>query len=137
MTLLKKLSQSTKPTQIKERTSDLFYISALYDNLKPLIPVLDLGYEGIRYFANSVIKSDIFQLNQRREEDRYVHVIAFITHQYYRLQDNLVDTFLTAVKSFENGAKRDHKEWTALSRKISCSQRFHRILRCHGRTPTF
>jgi len=37
-----------------------------------------------------VIKSDIFQLNQRREEDRYVHVIAFITHQYYRLQDNLV-----------------------------------------------
>ena len=117
LTLLKKLSQSTKPTQIKERASDLLYISELYDNLKPLIPVLGLGYEGIRYFANSVIKSDIFQLNQRREEDRYVHVVAFITHQYYRLQDNLVDTLLTAVKSFENGAKRDHKEWCYEQRK--------------------
>ena len=117
LTLLKKLSQSTKPTQIKERASDLLYISELYDNLKPLLPVLDLGYEGIQYFANSVIKSDIFQLNQRSEEDRYVHVVAFITHQYYRLQDNLVDTLLTAVKSFENSAKRDHKEWCYEQRK--------------------
>jgi TnpA family transposase len=117
LTLLKKLSQSTKPNQIKERAYDLLYISELYDNLKPLILVLGLGYEGIRYFANAVIKSDIFQLNQRREEDRYVHVVAFITHQYYRLQDNLVDTLLTAVKSFENGAKRDHKEWCYKQRK--------------------
>jgi TnpA family transposase len=117
LTLLKKFSQSTKPTQIKERTYDFLYISELYANLKSLISVLDLGYEGIHYFANAVIKSDIFQLNQRREEDRYVHVIAFITHQYYRLQDNLVDRLLTAVKSFENGAKRDHKEWCYDQRK--------------------
>ena len=110
LTLLKKLSQSKKPTQIKERTYDFLYISELYSNVKPLIAVLGLGYEGIRYFANAVIKSDVFQLNQRYEEDRYVHVVAFITHQYYRLQDNLVDTLLTAVKSFENGAKRDLKE---------------------------
>lgn len=117
LTLLKKLSQSKKPTQIKERASDLLYVSELYNNLKPLISILGLKYEGIRYFANSVIKSDIFQLNQRREEDRYIHVVAFIAHQYYRLQDNLVDTLLTAVKSFENGAKRDHKEWCYGQRK--------------------
>ena len=117
LTLLKKLSQSTKPTQIKERAADLLYIAELYANLKPLLPLLNLGYEGIRYFANSVIKSDIFQLNQRSSEDRYLHVVAFITHQYYRLQDNLVDTFLTVIKSFENGAKRDHKEWCYDQRK--------------------
>lgn len=117
LTLLKKLSQSTKPAQIKERAYDFLYISELHANLKPLISVLGLGYEGVRYFANAVIKSDIFQLNQRREEDRYVHVVAFITHQYYRLQDNLVDTLLSVVKSFENGAKRDHKEWCYEQRK--------------------
>jgi hypothetical protein len=117
LTLLKKLSQSTKPAQIKERASDFLYISELYDTFQPLIPILALGYEGIRYFANSVIKSDIFQLNQRSEEDRYVHVIAFITHQYYRLQDNLFDTLLLSVKSFENGAKRNHKEWCYEQRK--------------------
>lgn len=117
LTLLKKLSQSTKPTQIKERAADLLYVAELYDSLKPLLPVLNLGYEGIQYFANSVIKSDVFQLNQRTEEDRYIHVVAFITHQYYRLQDNLVDTLLTSVKSFENGAKRDHKDFCYEQRK--------------------
>lgn len=118
LTLLKKLSQSTKPTQIKERSADLSYLAELHEDLKPLLPILDLGYEGLQYFANSVIKSDIFQLNQRHEEDRYIHVVAFITYQYYRLQDNLVDTLLLAVKSFENGAKRDYKEWCFEQRKI-------------------
>lgn len=108
--MLKKLSQSTKPTQIKERTADLLYIKELYDNIKLLLPVLNLSYESLRYFANSVIKSDIFQLNQRTEEERYLHVVAFIAHQYYRLQDNLVDTLLTSVKYFENAIKRNHKD---------------------------
>ncbi len=117
LTLIKKLSQSTKPTKIKERADDLAYIAELYTSLAPVLPVLNLGHEGIRYFANSVIKTDIFQLNQRADEDRYVHLTAFIAHQYYRLQDNLVDTLLTTVNSFQNGAKRDHKDWCFEQRK--------------------
>lgn len=117
LTLLKKLSQSTRPAQIKERVDDLVYLAELHESLKPVLPVLNLGHEGIRYFANSVIKSDIFQLNQRDPKDRYIHVIAFIVHQYYRLQDNLVDTLLCAVNSFQNGAQRDHKEWCYTERK--------------------
>jgi len=111
LTLLKKLSQSTKPTKIKERTDDLAYITELYDSLEPVLPILNLGHEGIRYFATSVIKSDIFHLSRRSDEDRYVHVTAFIAHQYYRLQDNLVDTLLTTANTFQNGTKRDHKDW--------------------------
>lgn len=110
LTLIKKLSQSTKPAKIKERTDDLAYIAKLHNSVLPVLPVLNLGLEGIRYFATSVIKSDIFHLSRRSEEDRYVHVTAFITHQYYRLQDNLVDTLLTTVNSFLSGAKRDHKD---------------------------
>ena len=72
----------------------IFLLTLITDaGVKPLISILGLKYEGIRYFANSVIKSDIFQLNQRREEDRYIHVVVFIAHQYYRLQDNLVIHF--------------------------------------------
>lgn len=117
LTLLKKLSQSTKPTKIKERSDDLAYIAELYDSVSPVLPVLNLGHEGIRYFATSVIKSDIFHLARRSDEDRYVHVTAFIAHQYYRLQDNLVDTLLTTVNSFLSGAKRDHKDWCFEQRK--------------------
>lgn len=117
LTLLKKLSQSTKPSQIRERAEDLVYLAELHETLKPILSVLHLGHEGIRYFANAVIKSDIFQLNQRDQEDRYVHVIAFIVHQYYRLQDNLVETLLSTIKSFQNSALRDHKEWCYTERQ--------------------
>ena len=111
LTLLKKLSQSTRPTKIKERADDLTYIAALYKSLEFVLPALNLGHDGIRYFATSVIKSDIFHLSRRSDEDRYVHVTAFIAHQYYRLQDNLTDTLLATVNTFQNGAKRDHKDW--------------------------
>lgn len=117
LTLLKRLSQSTKPTQIKERAEDLIYIAELSNRLAGVLPVLQLGHEGIQYFANAVIKSDIFNLNQRSQEDRYVHAIAFITHQHYCFQDDLVDTLLSSVKTFQNGAQREHKDWCYEHRK--------------------
>jgi hypothetical protein len=69
-----------------------------------------LKHEGIKYFAGSVLKSQIFQLNQRSREDRYVHVICFIAHQYFRLQDNLVDVLLSVVKTFQNSVQREYKD---------------------------
>jgi len=46
LTLLKKLSQSTRPTKIKERTDDLAYIAALYKSLEFVLPVLNLVVSG-------------------------------------------------------------------------------------------
>lgn len=81
LTLLKKLSQSTKPTRIKECVTDFETLKVLYDQLEQILSVLDLGVAGIRYFAGSVLKSRIFQLKQRSEADRYIHTAAFVTHQ--------------------------------------------------------
>lgn len=110
LTLLKNLSQSTRPTKVKEKADDLKYFAELYRELTPVLLAMNLSYEGIRYYAGSVIKAKVFQLKQRSDEDRYVHVTAFIAHQYYRLQDNLVDVHLSVVQSFQNSAQRDHKE---------------------------
>jgi hypothetical protein len=35
---------------------------------------------GIRYYAESVLRSEIFPLTRRYNPDRYLHVIAFIAH---------------------------------------------------------
>jgi len=110
LTLLKNLSQSTRPIKVREKANDLDYLAELYRELMPVLSAMNLNYEGIRYYAGSVIKAKIFQLNQRSDEDRYVHVTAFIAHQYYRLQDNLVDVLLSVVQSFQNSAQREHKE---------------------------
>jgi hypothetical protein len=46
-----------------------------------MLDALALNHEGIAYYANSVIKSEIFQLARRDQEDRYLHLVAFIAHQ--------------------------------------------------------
>src|SRR5271166_906835 len=110
LTLMKKLSQSTKPSKVKERVADLDLVQGLYRQLGPALQALALKPGGIQCYAHSVIRSEIFQLTRRDEPDRYLHLIAFIAHQYYRLQDNLVDVLLASLRSFQNGAIREHKE---------------------------
>ena len=63
----------------------------LYDQLSPTLQSLALMPGWMRYYAESVLRSEIFQLTRRDDPDRYLHLIAFIAHQFYRLQDNLVE----------------------------------------------
>ena len=117
LTLLKKLSQSTKPTKVRERVVDLKYLAELYEKLVPVISEMGLKNEGIKYYAGSVLRAKIFQLHQRSDEDRYVHVIAFIAHQYFLLQDNLVDVLLSVVQASQNTAQREYKDLCYEQRK--------------------
>ncbi len=117
LTLLKKLSQSTKPTRIKEAIADFETLSALHVQLEGILSALDLGVAGIRYYAGSILKSRMFQLQQRSEADRYVHAAAFVAHQFFRSQDNLVDLWLSVMASFQSTASRDHKERLLEGRK--------------------
>jgi Domain of unknown function (DUF4158) len=110
LTLLKHLSQSTKPAKIKARVSDLTAVAELYQRLQPVLAALALPPDSIRYYAHSVLKAEIFQMARRADDDRYLHVVAFIAHQYYRLQDNLVDVLLTTVQSYQHSTQREHKD---------------------------
>ena len=81
-------------------------VKRLHLQLSRALRVLALKPEGIRYYADNVIRLKVFQLIRRNDPDRYLHLLAFIAHQYYRLQDNLVDTLLASLRSFQNGAIR-------------------------------
>jgi len=117
LTLLKKLSQSTKPTRIKETITDFETLAALHGELDSILSVLDLGVAGIRYYAGSVLKSRMFQLQQRSESDRYIHAAAFVAHQFFRSQDNLVDLWLSVMASFQTTTSREYKEKLLEDRK--------------------
>lgn len=116
LTGLKKFSQSTKPAKVKARVADLDLLAGLYHQLQPALTALVLTHEGIQYYAHSVLKADVFQLTRRRAGHRYLHLIAFLAHQYYRLQDNLVAVLLGTLQSFHNSALREHKEQCYLRR---------------------
>lgn len=110
LTLLKKPFQSTQPSKIKANLTDLETLLALYLDLKPITDRLALRYECIRHYANSVIKSQIPQVSRRAAEDRYLHLIAFIVFQTFKLHDTMIDILLVTVQSAINMAEKEHKE---------------------------
>ncbi|OED49129.1 hypothetical protein AB838_08170 [Rhodobacteraceae bacterium (ex Bugula neritina AB1)] len=117
LTLLKKLSQSTRPTKIKEAVADFEVLSELHNQLASVLTKLDLGTAGIRYFAGSVLRSEIFQMQRRDQNDRYIHAAAFVAHQFYRCQDNMIDLWLGVIASFKSTAAREYQETLVQDRK--------------------
>ncbi len=122
LTLLKKLSQSTKPSRVKESIQDFETLSAIYHPLERILKILDLDSAGIRYFSGSVIKSEIFQIQRREANDRYIHVAAFVAHQFFRIQDNLTDLFLSVIATSQTTMLREHKDRLFEQRKVQNQQ---------------
>ena len=53
LTLMKKLSQSTKPSKVKERVADLDLVQGLYRQLGPALQALALKPGGFQCYAHS------------------------------------------------------------------------------------
>jgi TnpA family transposase len=70
---------------------------------------LQLTPETIRYYTQIVLKAQIFQIS-RRDDRKYLYLLSFVIHQYYRLNDLLTETILQAVQSSVNTSVREHKE---------------------------
>jgi hypothetical protein len=87
LTLLKKLSQSTRPSKIKETITDLLVVQGLYRDFLPILCALDLNHEGVRYYAHSVIKSEIFQVTRRSSVSFEPRPIAKGRYQHGTPQD--------------------------------------------------
>jgi len=127
LTLLKKLSQSTKPTRIKECVADFETLVRLYSPLEGILSVLDPGGAGIRYYAGSVLKSEVFQIQRREANDRYIHAAAFVAHQFFRMQDHLLDLWLNVMACFQATAAREYKERLLETRQAQ-QERFQSIV---------
>ena len=110
LTLLKQLSQSLKPSDIKSNLHDWTLLQAMYARVSNVITTLNLSPETLRYYAEAVLKSEVFQISRQKDEVRYLHLVAFIASQTFRYQDILVDSFLQTVQSITNSANQEHRE---------------------------
>ena len=90
--------------------SRFYVIAELHEKLSDTLDMLKLGQMGIRYYVGSIIRSQIFQIQQRSRADRYIHAAAFVAHQYYRMKDNLVDIFLNVMRAFQATIANERKE---------------------------
>lgn len=110
LTVLKKYSHSVQPAAIKWNVEQLLALRELFEELQPVIDELDLSREGLRYLATYVLKSPSWELTTKHDSDRYLHIVSFVVHQYYKLQDHLVDVLLNSTRSIENAARKEHKD---------------------------
>jgi hypothetical protein len=78
LTLLKNPSQSLKPADIKSNLNDWNLLQSIYKQISDVIVKLDLSLETLRYYANAVLKSELFQISRQKDETRYLHLLAFI-----------------------------------------------------------
>jgi TnpA family transposase len=109
LTILKKFHQSTKPMKVKANTEDLATLGNLFHRLEEVFKAVNLSDEGIRYFAQFVLQSRTHQMLQKSKNSRYLYTIAFISHQYFKLQDGLLDTLLKVVQHAINKAQEQEK----------------------------
>ena len=121
LTLLKRFSHSTRPAKIKSNIEDLRLLQELFQTIEPIINSLQLTNEGMKYYAYAAIKFDILQVLRRSDTDKYLYLLAFITHQYYTLQDLLIDVLIQAVAGAENHTSKQQKETAYLLRKTKSS----------------
>lgn len=110
ITLLKKPSQSIRPARIKSNIMDMNDLLDIYKEIKSVVDHMALSHECLRYYAHSVIKSQVHQIVRRSPETRYLHLMAFIVYQTFKLQDMLIDTFVLAVQGVKNAVDKEHKE---------------------------
>ena len=127
LTLLGRISQSIRPGKIRKTASDLEILTDLYGNVAPVLEILDIGSEGVRYYAGGVHRSEMFQLQRRSDADRYLHAIAFIADQHHRLQDAMADILLSVMQSFRTTVDREHKE-EVFTRRKTAGARFEKML---------
>jgi len=106
LTLLKRAPQSTTPSSIAKSLADLKRLQVLHRRIVPALTRLNLQHAGIRYYAHSVLKSEIFQLTRRTDDDRYRHLLAFIMHQFYRRHDAMIEVMVKTVQGAVNTAGR-------------------------------
>ncbi len=109
ITLLKKSNYSTRPMKIKENIEDLKTLKSLFTILKPVVKEMKLSLEVIRYYSQILIKSQVFQIS-RREDNKYLLLICFIVHQYYTLNDLLVEILIHTTQSNANICLKTQKE---------------------------
>lgn len=94
---------------IRQNTSLLKDLKRRYHCLVPLLKQLDLSTEMIEYYAEYVLRAEVFQLKRRTR--RHLILACFVQYQYFHLSDILLQTFQQATTLAFSQAKdqRDQK----------------------------
>ena len=124
---LKQPFHSLKASHIKANLNDWQFLQAIYQTISPVVAKLDLCPEAARFYAQTVLKTNLFHTARRRDEARYLHLTAFVVFQTFRLQDLLVDALLQSVQASVNSATQEYRE-QYFQKRLEQKKQFHSLL---------
>ncbi len=108
LTALKNHSHSIRAGKIKENIEDYEFLEKLFFAICPVVDKHHLPIKVIKYYADVVFRSQIFQIS-RRDNNRYLYLISFIVNSFYELNDMLVLKVNKGVQQSKNSGERDEK----------------------------
>lgn len=85
-------------------------IQQLYEQLSDLIDAMQLNPSAIRYYGELVLHYSVYKIQRRKASSRYLHLLAFVVHQRWQLEDMMMDSFLYLVRKYFNRANKQYKE---------------------------
>ena len=110
ITLLKKFYQSVKLNKVKANVEDLTILKGYYNQTQKILKSVGFTPQVIRYYAESVLRYRVYQIERRNPMDKYLHLLCFIAHQVYYLQDVLIDTLIAIMRSVNSSIIKKHKD---------------------------
>jgi len=103
ITQLKRIDQSLKPGNIKQSMKVLVLFRDHYRSLAQSLDVLPLTDRATEYYATWIELADRQQLSQFTSRFKtYLHLLAFIKHQFYKRQDQAIDVLLNNAGIYGN-----------------------------------
>lgn len=108
---LKRPSHSLKPREIKKSVEILKKFKEHYLSFETLITNLSLTDKAADFYATWLSKAGHRQLVQFKDRHNvYIHLLAFVKHQYFTRQDFAIDILLKSVTAAKHAANSKLRE---------------------------
>ncbi len=112
ITQLKRIDQSLKAGNIRQSMKILILFRDHFRLLESALEEIPLSDKATDYYATWLVLADHQQLSQFPNRFKaYLHLIAFIKHQYYQRQDQAIDVLLKSVSGTQNLAKKSVNQY--------------------------
>lgn len=107
ITSLKTISQSLKAGEISRSVAYTELFRDYFRDFSTCIEGISLSDQATEYYTTWLHKANAQQLSQFSDRNKaYLHLLAFIKHQFYKRQDTLVDILLKSVTAAIHAAKK-------------------------------
>ncbi len=102
LSFFKNINKDLKPKLVSETVEKIRILNLYNGVFVDLIKLLDINFDGLKYFSDFVLISKVSQLNQMSNEKKKLYIISFIYVTYYYLNDIASERLLREVQTNEN-----------------------------------